>query len=334
MASQVDLAVEDWVDVWFEIQNELGVEVNWRLGWTAENGDDPMWINLDHRKFDGVGGFLSILKKGGWPIESVPMSREEKRPSAFRMIVELIRQEIAKRRLQPVKWRDETGNMSTDGMQRFVHGFSEEDTKTVISNAKAAGVSVNTFLLFHLNQSIQKNLLVVPGDNVWLVPVNLRGPLRRKDISSNHVSFFPIRIKPSYDVARLGELTQTNIKRMCHWVSWYFINAIGKKRGRDGVYAVVKKNLDAQRSLVGVFTNLGIWPPPESHEGMKGHAEQLGERKTWFVSANNTPAVPVGGGAVTWFGRLGISVQVHPSVAGNQAIGQEIIKDWTSRLIG
>lgn len=333
MVTPLGLAIEDWVDVWFEIQGELGVDVNWHLGWQSPDQPTPIWIGQDHRKVDGVGGFVSQLRLDGWPLGPVPASRHGKRPGAIRMIIEFIRQETARMRLQPVKWKDKTETTTTDSMKRFVHGFNERETQTLLANAKASGVSMNTFLLFHLNQSVQKFLLQEPGENVWIVPVNLRGPLKRKSVTANHVSFFPVKIDPDYDLAKLGQVTQQNIKRGCQWVNWYFINLLGRRAGRKGVYNVVKKNLEAQSGIVGIFTNLGVWPSPETGEAMQRFAEALGDTKTWFVSANNTPSVPVGGGAITWFGRLGISVQVHPVVASNQEVGADILQDWVHRLL-
>jgi hypothetical protein len=325
--------VEDWVDVWFEFQKDLGLEVNWHLGWTDPTNPAPTWIPRDHLKFDGVGGFSALLRDQKWPIGSLPVAREAKKPGVFRMVIELIKQEIVKRKLKPVKWRDETGKTGTEDMQRFTHGFNELETQAILLHAKSLGVSLNTLLLFNLNKSIEKFLLASPGDNIWLVPVNLRGPLIRKDITSNHVSFFPVRISPRLDVKKLGEITVLNIKRRCHWLSWYFINLVGKKRGRKGVYDLVKKNLDGQRTIVGIFTNLGVWPQRDDLAAMKAHADQVGDKKTWFVSTNNTPAVPVGGGAMTWFGRLGILVQVHPRVAKDQQIGGRIMQDWKNSLL-
>ena len=323
---------DDWVDVYFSIQKELGLDIGFRFGHCTR--DQPTtWQALSHDQFDGVGGFAHILRKDGWPVKTLPKSRESGPPSRLSMVLPMIRYVIGKRKVTEVKWKEEHEENKIGTIDAFSKGLTLGETKRVLTKAKASGVTVNTLLLESINKIVNSHLQQQEKANIWVVPVNIRGAINRANDTSNHVSFFPVSIEHGQSLSEIQTESKKNLDKKSQWVTWHFLNLTGKKKGRDGIFEMVKSTIDEHLGVTGVFSNLGSWPHSDDLGSMSEYSKKISDDKTWFFGPNITAAVPVGAGALTWFGKLGLTVQVHPYITKDQSIAQEILDEWHSDLL-
>jgi len=323
---------DDWVDVYFSIQKELGLDITFKLG-RGSDSEQVEWTTLSHHLYDGIGGFAHRLREEGWPVNKLPVSRESKPPSRLSMVVPMVRYAMGRKQVTPVEWKEEISENKLGAFTTFSAAFNTDETNHIIKSAKQNQVTVNTLLLESINKISAKHLQKDSEKNIWVVPVNIRGAIKRKRDTSNHVSFFPVSINKDQKLEEIQNDTRTNLEKKTQWVTWHFLNLTGKKKGRDGIYDMVKSTIDTQLGVTGVFSNLGAWPLKNDLEPMTKHSVKVNDNSTWFLSPNVTAAVPIGATAVTWFGKLGLTFVVHPFISEKQDIGQKIIDEWRADLL-
>jgi hypothetical protein len=196
--------------------------------------------------------------------------------------------------------------------------FSEEETAAIAVAAREDGVTVNTFLLHHLDAAVAQRLTPASSGRLWMVPVNLRGAVTRPNEAAPHMSFFGVSIEGASTVGAL----QAQIKRLkeqgVHWGTWIALHA-GRLIGAKGLRDDLVKREKQGHGWTGIFSNLGVWNVPGSG--------------SWIFGPAISRVHPVGAGCVTMNGRMALSMQLHDAFGGDLALTQALLDDWTLSIL-
>ena len=81
------------------------------------------------------------------------------------------------------------------------------------------------------------------------------------------------------------------------------------------------------RHVTGIFSNLGVWPPPGSPvvPDLPDH---------WLFVAPVTLDMPFSAGALTWQGRMSLTVQAHPALSRDPSQARVWSEDWVREILG
>ena len=327
--------IEDWIDEYFNIQRELGNNIKIQIGHkeTSEPNEEIKWAEFSHARFDGVGAFAHQLRKCGWPIQSLPRSKEHKPPSRLSLLIPTILYGIAGlRKREPVNWKVYNQNPKMKSFEVSTGFLDEEKTQKILQSAKNKKTSVNTYLLKTLDDTIRENLENDQKENLWVIPVNLRGAIKRQSDESNHVSFLPVSIRTGETFHRLQQSIQEKLKLQLHWVAWKYINDKGKSKGRHAIKKMVQNNLNKRTGLIGIFSNLGAWPDEKNADVLNEFTRKKKNNGSWYVARAATASYPVIVCVLTWFGQLSITLQIHPTISNDTEMGKIILKKWIERI--
>jgi hypothetical protein len=318
----------DRISHWFAVQEERGEYNGIRFGQRPQGStQEPEWVFLDHRSFDGIGGFAHLLRASGEPVPILPTLREPKLPSIWRRAVALLRVLLAKRsattrwKKQDKAWKltGTTAQLDVSPVALSCVCLSREKTAALLEAARERGVSLNTLLLWTLGRSLRPELAGATDTQVWLIPVNMRGPVWVTPATGNHSSFIEPALGSDTSITDLHRQITASLKRLDHWGIWHQLNIVSRF-GRRVIRKVVEGNEKAGRVWVGCLSNLGRW---ESQNPGASKAE-------WFFAPPTTKADPFTVGAVTWDGRLSLTLQTHTSMRVSSAE----VKEWLERWIG
>ncbi len=301
----------DWVGMWFELLEKRGIATDVILASPeprseprAELGAAPESVQLtkfktySHAKYDGIGAFLEHFRASGL-IPTVPTLPKNYFASWLRKLLGLINN----LRFVPVfgaRWKA----MSETPADRNLKGIytykvlSPEETKKVLKASRAAGVSVNSQLLWALDQSLRQYWIAGSGPFYWMIPVNMRGATQKTLDTSNHASFIWVDTLNAKTPTEIQKQIQTRFAENFHWGSWLGIN-IGSWIGINGMNFLLNKAEKVQEHWVGTFSNVGAWNLA---------ADPL------VIIIPTVPSSPLGAGCVTVNDRMGLSLHIHPQL--------------------
>jgi len=280
---------------------------------------DPDWIHLRHQEFDGVGGFGHLTG-----IQKLPKIRE-KQPLSPKEIAWSCLSLLLRPNRPSLRWAEHQSTGLSRPLRPIACAWellSSEDTLRAASNAKAAGVTLNTWMLHNLGQVLRPNLTGNPNDGMaWIVPVNLRGYVQHADPHSNHSSFLDPQIFDSDSPEDLQQRIDDLRRRGRHCGIWHLMTA-GRWLGNGMIRALARTDTARGQARVGVFSNLGAW-------------EAIGGKSTrhWLFCSPCFITTPFAAGAVTWEGRLGLVIQIHPSLALYREKVSRWMSDWINQIV-
>ncbi len=317
---------KDPIRPWYEAIEALGDYTSFRLGHVHAVTGEVRWHDVPHKYYDGIGGFADILREGG---NEVPPLPENKHPSApswwpfFRSIPALLG---PRRRLQ---WKDlERGPEVPPGKLPLPalawHVFDESQSSAVRSAARRFGVTINSYLLKRLDDTLRGDLRQPDRPIPWMIPVNLRGKISRERETENHSSYLAIKIAPSESVQDLHREIYRRLDRGEHWAAWK-----GYSATRLLPQALKRLALKTDRAMtqwnLGLFTNLGNWDPEKTitHDEYRG---------AWVLLATVLRCQLVGAACMTFQGRLSLSLQVHPDLTTSPEVPKRWLKAWMERI--
>lgn len=307
----------DWPSEWYRAWRDNGDDVSFFFGQMQGTSDheEPRWFELRHEEFDGIGGFVHLLRSQGFRIDQLPFLRDD-RLTLFRALRGLLAFiPMAKMRRQQWRQFDRTRKSRLlTGRDRVAwHIFTEEQTKKIISAAKAAGVSMNTYLLFHLDAAVASQLTAPSSIRRWCIPVNLRGAVSRPTELVSCVSYLGVDIGRDCSQRRLHQKIMRAKERGFHWGSWLGMIG-GFLLGRDGMRRYFRTCEKKDHCWTGTFSNLGVWEVPGSGN--------------WFVTSYIPRIYPVGAGSLMMNGRLSLTVRLHDGFGDDARTWKSLLESW------
>jgi len=308
----------DWSGLWFKIiEDTWGEYVGMRGGKRRPDGSIA-WSFLSHASYDGLGGFVHLLRRDhGAGQVAVPV-RKGRPPSLMARTMALLRL-VAEKPKPAAAWKkmDLSAQVKSTGSGTAfaTELFEREGTQRLNHKARALGVPLNSLLLAALGRASESELEAGPAR--WIMPVNMRGPVALASDTANQTGYLHIELPAEATPSQAQEQVKLALRRRDHWATWLFLNA-GRVVGYRGMRAIYRMQMSRfeGRPFVGAFTNLGSWD---------GHGE-------WFVCPPVAATCPVSAGAIVCNGRLSLTIEAHPSMAGGASWARALMDRWIAGL--
>lgn len=310
----------DWSGLWFKLVEDAGEFIGMRGGRYLADGRID-WVFPRHAEFDGLGGFVHVLRAAHPDRDVAVPVRKAAKPSLGARALALLHM-VARKPVAAAAWRGQDtrwrGAIGKPGNEFALHVADEATTAQLQRRAKAQGVSLNTLLLKALADATRPEIETEAGPEIWMMPVNMRGPVALERDTANQSGYLQIEIGDDKSAAGVQDAFMRSLRRRDHWATWTFLNIsrlIGLA-GIKGVYAVQMARFK-QRPFVGAFSNLGSW---------KGVG-------LWHVCPCVARTCPVGAGAIICDGRLSLTLEAHPSVKREEGWTQPVMDRWVAMLL-
>lgn len=320
---------KDYIGIIFEIDDELGEFPYIAYGKLDKSSDKRIWYYLPHSRYDGIGGLVYLLQQHGYTIDNLPEIQENTHPSILTKFLLFLRQFRADRLqlvIDPIKWKQYDASKALQGAMSSIcwYIFDKKETESIILAAKSNQITVNTFLLWTLNEATKQTLLqssTKENAATWLMPVNMRGLIDLGDPYANHSISVRVEIAADNSVKKLHDNINEIIRiKKNYWAYWWRVQLM-KFIGVNGMKRLMIKNQLPIRNIFGAFSNLGIWPPIKENT----------KEEDWLFSPPAFSTYPITAGCMTWYGKLSLTLQIHPVIA-NKEITQGCLDEWIRQI--
>lgn len=312
----------DWIGEWFRVFEELGENVDILCGQLPDGATQPRWSRFSHVRVDGLGALQEVLEQAGaapQPLPTYPgkLPLWPVRAAAF----------VRYLRTRPPLAPSERPRLDRSGPPAGVAWalVSADATKRFQRHARAAKVNSNLFSLWGLNQAVTSLGLSSNQIPAWLVPVNLRGAVRLENPRANHSSFLTVSIADGSPPRAIADGLRGRLRDGAHFGAWMAMN-LGKVIGLEKYRARTRGLLALPFGWTGSFSNLGTWRPAQL-----GLPPQV--RGGWLGCPPASRKVPIACGCICVDGRLGIGLQLHPSLAEGDEAPRQLLERFVQVLL-
>ena len=307
----------DWVGEGFAAMRDCGEDISivyGRLNRVVPQA--PEWVELPHDEFDGVGGLAHLLRERGCRVEALPVLQGDR--LTFSRALRGLFTVAGALKVRSQQWRnfDRSRPVTFRPVGKRVAWklLTELETKSIVAAAKAAGVTVNTLLLLHLDRAVVAQLVPEAASRLWMIPVNLRGGLHLQHPETFlKMSFLPVDLSSPPSVGQLHEQIGNLKRRHAHWGSWAALH-LGKWLGKAGMRKELRARETKNNGWTGLFSNLGVWNVPGG-----GH---------WVFGPAVSRVHPIGAGCVTINGCMALTVQLHEALGGGLDAAYDLLNAW------
>jgi hypothetical protein len=287
--------------------------------------DAVVWLAMPHARYDGLGALDALLAEvGAAPDGGLPQATGltplggSAQLAAFARVMRAP-SSAATFRGHDLAWQPTPGDSSralpAAGSIAW-RCFSREATLRLQAAARAAGVTLNSLLLWGLHRAVAPE--VDGGDDVWLIPVNLRGLVCQRRAQANHIAFLHVPLPRGSSVEAVHAAVWGGLARGDHWGAWALSNT-GELIGARGVELIARWGDPRRRVCLGAFSNLGA---------LRGTPDG----RQWLFAPPVSFAQPLGAGALGWNGRLSLLVQLHPSVPRRREEVAALLDRWVDAV--
>jgi hypothetical protein len=307
----------DWVAEVFSAMRDCGEDISIVYGHKSEatTQAEPRWFERPHDEFDGMSGLASLLRAQGFRVEKLPVLRNDY--FSFWQGLRGFFAVLPALKIYRRQWRQFDGGRPVTfrsvSKRLAWRLLTEAQTLQVMAEAKSAGVTVNTYLLFHLDAAVSSRLTQPSSSRRWMIPVNLRGCVTRHEENAPHMSFLAVDLHRGESARQIQAQIDSLRARACHWGAWIALHA-GKLLGAQGMRRDVRMRERKQHGWTGIFSNLGVWNVPGSG--------------SWIFCPAVWRAQPVGAGCLTMNGRMALSLQLHEGFGADLRTANAVLDDW------
>lgn len=313
----------DWVAETFSSLRDCGEDISIVYGKNSGSPADtePRWFELQHNEYDGVSGLARLLREQGLRVEKLPVLRDD-RLTFFRGLqgVFACLPGLKVRRQQWKSGFDWTRPVSFLPVNQRVAWrlFTEAQTESVVAAAKAAGVTVNTYLLFHLDRVVSAELTPPTAGTRWMIPVNLRGAVTRPAVDPPQMSFLAVDVERGASARQLQASIDRLKRNGFHWGMWLMLQ-LSRLVGVDGMRREVRKREKQEFGATGMFSNLGVW--------------DIAGAGNWIFCPATTRSYPVGAGCITISGRMAVTMQLHDGLGRDLQTSRSLLEAWSQACL-
>lgn len=280
-----------------------------RYGRVLHDSGEVEWHFVSHIDCDGIGGFARLLRERGVETGKLPKTKH-----SFRGVIAPLWN----------LWRDsrKAGECAVRGDWLVPSGateslawhlFTVEETSEMVTLCREMGVTVNSFLLKHLDEAVRPGIRKPEARIRWLIPVNLRGDIQCEDDTANHVSGVEVCIAPDDTPEAIQAQIRRRLERGEHRANHLLLMA-GGILSHAGKVSYLRKDRAKPVGNIGSFSNLGVWDMDEaSGDG-------------WLFCPPVVTGQRLGAGCVTFKGCLGIAIQGHSAAP-------LVVEGWMTRWL-
>ncbi len=288
-----------------------------RYGRLRKETEEVEWSFVSHCDCDGIGGFARLLREGGADLATLPRTRKPNRGiilPLWRMWQASRKQKISGARRD---WALTTNSETGPSKALAWHLFSEAKTEKIRQASRLEKVTVNSFLLKHLDQAIRPELQKPAALLPWMIPVNLRGDVEHADDTENHVSFIEARLRPQDSAADIQQQISECLERGEHRAN-YLLLGLGGLLSQRAKVKMITKNRKRSEGNIGAFSNLGVW---DSEKAIAGD-------DSWLFCPPVAGGQLLGAGCVTFRNRMSLTIQGHASLNERPEIAETWMQRW------
>jgi len=178
--------------------------------------------------------------------------------------------------------------------------------------------------LKHLTKAIRPFLEDQSSVVPWMVPVNLRGKVRRDRDTANFSSYVSVKVK-SYETPHdIHRNIYAALRRREHWANWYAFHASRFLTQGMRKFLITKERALSQWNL-GSFSNLGDWDTEKEIT----RPECRGD---WLFCPPVLRCQSVGAGCVTFQNRLSLTIQAHSELTTDPTITKAWVQNWVKEI--
>lgn len=303
----------------FQLLENMGHEIDINFVAFTPNGLEV--LPLKHSHFDGVSGYIKILRdKKQLQENSFPPAPQRGPPTGLERWIKQTRAYIKlifQRKKAPQKWTTALSPAMSASMTFSL--FGEQETRDVQRKARQHRVTINTYLLHHLNQIISTYIEgSAPSD--WSIPVALYPEFHADIQAQNQSSIIVISMEHSDSM----RTTQQKIRQEITGES--YLGAVLATKMISALSPSFASRLVqfslSRVPLTGIFSNLGYWRGRED-------ANILGYSGVPPVF----PFQPLSAGIIVYNGRLGAGIRAHAQLGFNNKQLEKVLESWKSRLL-
>ena len=266
-----------------------------RYGRVPEGSGEVEWHFVSHIECDGIGGFARLLRERGVDTGKLPETKHRCRL----VLVPLWNLWCDGRKESECAMRSdwlETGRETGGSGAVAWHLFTAVETREMVTRCREQGLTVNSFLLKHLDQAVRPAIRKPEARIRWLVPVNLRGDIRDDDDTANHVSGVEVQIATDDSAEAIQAQILRRLKRGEHRANHLLVMA-GGILSHAAKVSYLRKDRSKPAGSIGTFSNLGVWDVnSEPGDG-------------WLFCPPVVTGQLLGAGCLTFQGRLGLAIQ-------------------------
>src|SRR5262245_38225568 len=245
----------DRTGLWMAALKDCGVDTDALLA-KVDPETGPTWYPLSHADFDGVGAFGYLLRRHGHPdLEVLP----QQAPGLPPRLLPLLRAGARFTEFpigRKVSLRLASRSLTSVPRNIAWRVLDAAQTAQVVARAKAEGVSVSAWLFFTLNRALEPLLDKPDLPSRWMIPVNMRGVVRSKRDTENHVAYLRVPVSRSDSARSLHERMRLRLEGNEHWWLWYCYR-YGSMVGAWPMKMLARADLRFSRPYLGCFSNLG-----------------------------------------------------------------------------
>lgn len=329
MISATSATKRDPIRPWFEALEALDEFIGIRFGRIPPDNEEVDWIYVPHSDFDGVGAFGHMIRQAGHPLRKLPQI--SKRASAARNSwIPFLRSTPkllgARHRLgwRPLEEGPPLENSGQSSPSAAWHVFTEEETQALLARSREEGVTLNSLLMTQLDRAVRPDLQNPQAVTPWMIPVNIRGVVRRSPDTANHTSYVAINIRSSDGFQGVEQHIHGALQRGEHWGAWkgygatQFLPSLAKRQ-------IIRKDRVLSQWNIGGFSNLGVWDP----ECEVTHRDLTG---SWLFCPPVLRCQMIGAGCVTFQNRLSLLLQIHPELSTSPEVSRRWMRNWLAFL--
>lgn len=289
-----------------------------RFGRLRQGSQEVEWSYVSHCECDGIGAFARLLREEGAALDTLPSTIAPSRA----IIAPLWN--LWQNRHSPddcarrSDWHFDKHPRPGPSEAVAWHCFSETETADIVRYCRQHQVSVNSFLLKHLDQAVRPDIRRPDARIPWMVPVNLRGDFHLTDDTENHVSCVDVLIAAGDLPQHVHEQIHQRLERGEHRAN-YLLLGIGKVLSLRFKVKLLSRNRSRTNGNIGAFSNLGVWDSEK----------KIPTDDTWLFCPPVVDGQLLGAGCVTFQNRLALTLQAHPW----QSHKPEIAARWMNRWV-
>lgn len=316
----------DPIKPWFEALEAMGEFIGIRFGRIPPGSQEVEWKYFPHSEYDGIGAFGHLLREAGERLEELPQITHTA-PYSWKPFFKALPKTFGPRKR--LEWSKlSTGepleNTNQPAPAVAWHVFSEDETATLLSVSRQADVTLNTFLLKHLDTAVRPDLADPGAATPWMVPVNLRGKVHRDRDTENHTSYVAFVLNENDALTTVHDRIYQTLKRGEHWGAWKGYSATRPLPRGLKLFAIKTDRATSQWNLGG-FSNLGVW----DRAGEIHHPDLNG---SWLFCPPVLRFQMVGAGCITFQNRLSLLIQAHPDLTTSPEVPATWLKRWLAAL--
>lgn len=305
---------------WFSELELRGEDTMFRLGRVCGTEPEPTWSYLPHHTFDGLGGLHHLLEqRHGKHLELPQLPRPYPgwlaRAVAALRVLATPTPRVASFSREVIPGPDERA-LATWAL------FTRAETTDLKARARRHGTSLNAFLLWALTRAIRPLLTEDSGVVNWVVPINMRGVEPDLSPSDNQAATLDVSFSLQASARGIDESIREQRRRNVHWGVWQLLKWLGRA-GPDIVRFVARRELKVRKH--GSFSNLG-------NLRLVGDSRDHDTPEWWMAVNPVQRARPLGAACLSYYGRLTLTLQIHPVLGLGQSATQDVMDAWVAAL--